>query len=97
MDERKKFRSKPYLNLVRGEPCLVCGSPHSVQAHHMRHAGERGWGQKVSDEFTVPLCWSCHGECHTRGRESEWWALKGIDPIKWAKEFYRRWSERCQI
>jgi len=93
MEGRKKFRSKRYLVRVRGESCLVCGSPYSVQAHHLRHAGERGWGQKVSDEFCVPLCALCHADCHTRGRESEWWALKGIDPIEWARIFYKKWED----
>ena len=90
---RTKFRSSKYLSIVRGESCLACGSPQFVHAHHLRHAGKRGWGQKVSDEFAVPLCALCHAECHTRGRESEWWALKGIEPIEWAKIFYRRWSD----
>ena len=90
---RMKFRSNQYLGLVRGESCLACDSPQFVHAHHLRHAGKRGWGQKVSDEFAVPLCALCHAECHTRGRESEWWAMKGIDPVVWAKEFYRRWND----
>jgi len=97
MDERKKFRSDQYLILVRGESCLVCGSPFSVQAHHLRHAEKRGWGQKVSDKWVVPLCALCHGDCHTRGRESEWWALKGIDPIDWSEIFFRKWKEETDV
>jgi hypothetical protein len=50
-------------------------------------------GQKVSDNWTVPLCWKCHADCHTRGNESEWWALKGIDSIKWAEENFKSWGD----
>jgi len=88
MEKQKKFRSSSYLVTVRGEPCLACGSPFCVQAHHLRHAEERGWGQKVSDKWTVPLCATCHASCHTRGKEGEWWAMKGIDPIEWATIFF---------
>ena len=70
----------------------MCGSPFSVHAHHLRHAEERGWGQKVSDKWAVPLCHMDHSDCHTRGRESEWWALKGIDPIEWAEDFFNKWD-----
>jgi len=86
-------RSSKYLKLIRGEPCVVCGSPFSVQAHHMRHAAPLGWGRKVSDEFCVALCALCHADCHTRGRESEWWAMNGIDGLGWAENFYKKFLE----
>jgi len=96
----EKFRSKRYLQSVRGEPCLSCGAPPPSHAHHLRHSENRGFGQKVADNFTVPLCGVCHGECHTRGAESEWWALRGIDSIDWAKRNFKEWegdnaSEGC--
>jgi hypothetical protein len=89
----KKFRSNKYLSVVRGESCLVCGSPPPVHAHHLRHSERRGMGQKVSDKFVVPLCWVCHSDCHTRGNESEWWALNGIDAIEWANNSFKGWRD----
>lgn len=83
----KPFRSGSYLNKVRGESCLRCDSPPPSQAHHLRHAEPRGVSRKTSDLWAVPLCWACHGSCHTRGNESEWWAMEGIDPIDWAIKF----------
>lgn len=71
----------------------MCGSPPRVQAHHLRHSENRSMGKKVSDKWTVPLCWQCHADCHTRGNESEWWALNGIDSIEWAEENFRSWGE----
>lgn len=90
----RKLRLPAYLKKVRGESCLVCGSPFPNHAHHLRHSEKSGMGQKVSDNWVVPLCWECHASCHTRGREDEWWENLGIDPIEWAKEFYQAWSNR---
>jgi hypothetical protein len=36
---------------------------------HLRFAQPRGLGQKVSDEFTVPLCREHHRELHRAGKE----------------------------
>ena len=91
--QQKKYRSNKYLKSVRGEPCLICMAPPPSQAHHMRHSEHRGFSQKVGDQFTVPLCWKCHGDCHTRGNESEWWALNGIDGIEWASSNFSKWKE----
>lgn len=87
-----KLRSKKFLDRVRGEPCLICGSPPRNHAHHLRHSEKSGMGQKVSDKWTVPLCWKCHASCHTRGREDAWWIEQGIDPIKWSENFFKEWK-----
>ena len=90
--KKKKVRDKKYLSEIRGESCLVCGSPPPNHAHHVRHSEQRGFGQKVGDNWVVPLCWVCHSSCHTRGREDEWWLDTGTDPIQWATRRYRRWK-----
>jgi len=47
-------------------------------------------GNKVSDEWSVPLCFTHHRALHTVGNEEVWWAEKGID----AKvEALRLWRE----
>tara|TARA_R100001132_G_C3217351_1_gene57509 strand:- start:51 stop:341 length:291 start_codon:yes stop_codon:yes gene_type:complete len=82
-----KYRSQAYLKHIRSYPCLVCGG-FGEHAHHLRHAERRGWGTKNSDEFAVSLCAEHHMECHTKGDESLWWAMKGIDALDWAKNTY---------
>jgi hypothetical protein len=45
-------------------------------------------GQKVSDEFTVPLCRGHHRELHRSGDEAAWWSRQGIDPRPTARTFW---------
>lgn len=89
----KKKRLPGYLREIRGESCLVCNSPPPVHAHHLRHSEKRGFGQKVGDNWVVPLCWKCHADCHTRGDEEDWWAdeVHREEPIEWAKDNYEKW------
>jgi hypothetical protein len=44
-------------------------------------------GEKPADWASVPLCRSCHSEQHA-GNERDFWALKGIDPIRVAAALY---------
>ena len=93
----KPWRSAAYLRTVRGEPCLACGSPLDVQAHHLRHAEQRGFSRKTADNWAVPLCVMCHMNCHTVGREADWWvAHTKKDPIEWASRFYEKFQESKQ-
>jgi hypothetical protein len=86
--ELRRHRDKGHLKFVASQPCLVCGrSP--ADAHHLRFAQPRGMGLKVSDEFTVPLCRSCHRQNHRVGDERSWWKAKTSDPLKVAE---RLWS-----
>ena len=49
---------------------------------------------KVSDVWTVPLCWKCHHELHTaKLREGLFWSMKGVDPIDIAKRLWRSTNE----
>lgn len=76
----RRHRDKGHLRFVARQPCLVCGRQPS-DAHHLRFAQSRGLGLKVSDEFTVPLCRAHHRELHQSGKEKDWWARMGIEPI----------------
>lgn len=73
-------RDKAHLRAVAQHPCLICGR-QPAQAHHLTFAQPRGLGQKVSDEFTVPLCTIHHRELHSVGDEARWWQGYGIDPM----------------
>ena len=45
-------------------------------------------GQKVSDEFAVPLCRGHHREVHRSGDEAAWWDRQGIDPTPAARTLW---------
>jgi hypothetical protein len=48
-------------------------------------------GAKVSDEWTVPLCFLHHRALHDSGAEETWWQVHGTDPLAEAK---RLWQQR---
>src|SRR6266478_5096689 len=93
---------KSVLANPRGaSPCVTrptCGSwPNSLassadaspsDAHHLRFAQSRGLSLKVSDEFTVPLCRAHHRELHRAGKETDWWAKAGLEPINLARKLW---------
>jgi hypothetical protein len=83
----RRLRDKTHLRFVAGQPCLVCGR-QPCDAHHLRFAQSRGLGRKVSDEFTVPLCRAHHRELHRTGKESDWWAKAGLEPIDLARALW---------
>lgn len=87
-----RYRSAAYLKAIRGQPCLYCGAPG--EAHHLTFAEKRAMGLKNGDNWTVPVCRTHHMELHNSPMpERTWWALNGIDPIKWAKDHYERWEK----
>lgn len=59
---------------------MICRAP-ATEAHHVTFAEKRGKGQKVGDQWTVPLCWSCHRALHAARNERSWWAIQGVDPL----------------
>ena len=85
----RRYRDKVHLRFVAQQPCLVC-SRRPADAHHLRFAQPRSISQKVSDEFTVPLCRLHHRELHQAGKEQEWWEAHSIDPLPVAREL---WTE----
>jgi hypothetical protein len=54
----------------------------------LRFAQPRGLGQKVSDEFAVPLCRAHHRELHRAGRERDWWVRAGLEPVSLARPLW---------
>jgi hypothetical protein len=83
----RRLRDKTHLRFVAKQPCLLCGR-QPCDAHHLRFAQSRGLGLKVSDEFVVPLCRAHHRELHRTGREPDWWAKAGLEPISLARKFW---------
>ena len=87
MASDRRLRSKAHLALVASKPCLVCEAL-PCHAHHITFAQPRGLSQKVSDEYTVPLCASHHNELHAFGNEASWWRNQRIEPLAKAKALW---------
>jgi hypothetical protein len=84
----RRVRDADHLRFVSSLPCLVCGRTPS-HAHHIRFAQPRALGAKVSDEFTVPLCFLHHRSLHDCGSEETWWQVHGTDPLTEAKRLWQ--------
>jgi hypothetical protein len=84
-----RLRDKEHCKFVASQPCIVCGRTPS-ESHHLRFAQPRALGQKVSDEYTVPVCRLHHRDLHGYGDEASWWAAVSIDPLRIALELWRR-------
>jgi hypothetical protein len=80
-------RDRHHLRFVAQQPCLICGR-QPCDPHHLKFAQAPGLGQKVSDEFTVPLCRAHHRELHRAGKETDWWTRLGIDPLVVARSLW---------
>ena len=66
-NQEQKLSSKKYLEYIRKQPCLVCGSqpcdPDHLEARGMGGANKDGY----KDYTCVPLCRYHHGERHSGG------------------------------
>ncbi|HCI3538817.1 DUF968 domain-containing protein [Acinetobacter baumannii] len=56
------MRNAKRLAEIRKLPCIRCGQGPSQAAHSNSSKHGKGRGIKASDEFTVPLCHSCHSQ-----------------------------------
>jgi len=83
----KRHRNKEHLRYVAQQPCLVCGRK-PCDPHHLRFTQPRALGNKVSDEFTVPLCRAHHRAVHKPGDERAWWQAAGVDPLPVAQKLW---------
>jgi hypothetical protein len=87
--EPRRYRNKEHLRFVAQQACLVCGRKPS-DPHHLTFTQPRALGRKVSDEFVAPLCRIHHRAAHRAGDERAWWEQVGIDPVKVARELWRK-------
>lgn len=56
-------RDKQRLDAIRALCCCNCGAgPRSQAAHSNFGVHGKGKGIKASDEYTIPLCYECHGK-----------------------------------
>ena len=56
------MRNAKRLADIRKLPCVRCGNPGSQAAHSNSAKHGKGRGIKADDQFTVPLCHSCHSQ-----------------------------------
>ena len=86
-----KFKSKKYLKWVASLPCLLCLHTE-CQAHHITIAEKRGFGQKVSDKFTIPLCCVHHHQLHMVS-ERKFWNILQVNPVDYSNILYDLYSK----
>jgi DNA recombination protein Rad52 len=84
----KRLRDPEHLRYVASLPCLICARTPS-HAHHLRFAQPRALGSKVSDEWTVPLCFTHHRALHDIGNEELWWQVHAVDAKAEAERLWR--------
>jgi len=75
-----RLRDKEHRKFVSRQACLVCGRTPS-DPHHLKFMQPRALGNRVSDEYTVPICRIHHRELHRHSDEAAWWGKVHIDPI----------------
>ena len=54
------MRSPKRFAEIRKLPCVRCGNPNSQAAHSNSAKHGKGRSIKASDQFTIPLCATCH-------------------------------------
>jgi ERF superfamily len=83
-----RVRNKEHRKFVSRQACLVCGRTPS-DPHHLTFMQPRALGNRVSDEFTVPVCRTHHRELHRQGDEAAWWGKLSIDPVPVALKLWQ--------
>ena len=89
--QKKRWQSKQYLKYVASHPCLLC-QHNETQAHHITITEKRGISQKVSDYYTLPLCYLHHDQLHNTG-ERKFWKILDLNPVDLAKYFFDLWEK----
>ncbi len=86
-------RSEAHLRWLRTLPCIISGSPDGVIVHHLMHGEPSAAGARSGDCWAVPLLHSLHdaqypGALHRLAREPDWWAARGINPVRIATRLW---------
>ncbi len=96
-----RVRSPRHLARIKTLRCSIPGCKgQPVDPHHLKCGPEGGGSVVAGDQWAVPLCRYGHHDAagrdgvHRTGKEAEWWARHGIDPIKWAEHL---WAETQAI
>jgi hypothetical protein len=84
-----RLRDKEHRKFVSRQGCLICGRT-PCDAHHLAYTQPRALANRVSDEFTVPVCRIHHRELHLQADEIAWWNKFQIDPVPVALRLWQR-------
>ncbi len=78
---KREGDSRDHLDFIKSLPCLVCGSRHNVDPHHLLKADDlpKGMGRRNLDRYAIPLCRRDHDALHAKGDEAAYFASKQID------------------
>jgi len=88
-----RVRSKKHMAFVATKPCLCCGWKRP-EVHHLTCGPEpKARGLKAGDNWTVPLCSTCHRTLHAQGSERAFWSARDIDPIAVAAQLWAQSEE----
>jgi hypothetical protein len=87
-----RLKAPKHLDLIRQQPCCICGDNTSTEAAHIRAGSQRhgklptGMAEKPDDKWTVPLCGKHHRAQHAMN-ELEFWRIHAIDPFEIALSY----------
>jgi hypothetical protein len=102
---RPRQRNKRYLGIIAQLPSVISlRSPCEVC--HVRYGDlaqgkpPTGMAEKPSDKWCLPLTPDEHrlgnDSQHSTG-EREWWAARGIDPVRLCQELYAAWESGADV
>lgn len=68
------MRNENYLAFIRKQPCAACNEhdAEKIQAHHESLMKWKPMAAKVSDYWTLPLCYDCHHRLGVTGKKTFW-------------------------
>lgn len=83
MDVKGRVNAPLHLRRIRQLSCCMCLSPGPSDPHHLKRSMDRGMGMKAGDNWTVPLCRTCHERIEREGRKAEPHWMKSLAASLW--------------
>lgn len=83
--------SNPRFDTLRSLPCCRCGKSPVQVAHSNFYEHGKGRGIKAGDEYTIPLCHTCHSWL------DGYWELNRKQAKKWFAEHLAMVNEAINV
>lgn len=81
--DENKILDPAFIGFVKTKPCLRCGAPHGIDAHHEGIIpGFDGRRKSYIDYQALPLCHHCHLEVRHKVGYETFWGTMQIKPDK---------------
>lgn len=92
------WRSKEYLDMVRGMHCCVCGWFPPVDPHHIKgyaHITGGGLSRKPDDSWVIPLCHAHHTQLHDQGWKTweKGWGVSQLDLVRETRSHFHEYLQ----